>query len=379
MRAKHYKVALLALCFMALCLRAPISVLGPLESEISSYFKLSATAFGALSAMPVFIFGIFALFAPFLSVRRSITAALLFIIFGLFLRSFFGTSELFVGSFILGIGIALLNVIAPAFIKEKFTNIPRMMSIYSGVMGISVLLGVLAHYSLGFWGLKGALSCWLIFAVLAFFAYLPFLANKRYKRTRPKGLPSGLGSVLRKKGAWIIMAFLGIQSCIFYTIIAWYAAVVAASFDARVGANLTFLMQAVAMVSSFLMPQAFGKSRRKDLFVIIACSFNIFGFLFLTSSSLSLLALAGLCFSVTTGGVFGIALIFIATKARREEVLALSSMSQSLGYVLAGFGPLIFGYLKDLTGDFNAGLYLMSFLSLLLLYLAKKSENLRLI
>src|SRR5690606_24934936 len=54
-------------------------------------------------------------------------------------------------------------------------------------------------------------------------------------------------------------------------------------------------------------------------------------------------------------------LSLFALRARdAAQAAALSGMGQSLGYVLAGLGPLVFGALHDLTGDWTVPLLLVT-------------------
>jgi len=55
------------------------------------------------------------------------------------------------------------------------------------------------------------------------------------------------------------------------------------------------------------------------------------------------------------GGSFSLALTLLAVRARDAEGAGrLSGMAQSLGYIMAAFGPLLVGVLRDLFGGWQA-------------------------
>jgi CP family cyanate transporter-like MFS transporter len=54
------------------------------------------------------------------------------------------------------------------------------------------------------------------------------------------------------------------------------------------------------------------------------------------------------------GGSFGLALLFIVVRSPDSDTAnELSGMSQSVGYLLAATGPVLFGALFDWTGDWT--------------------------
>ena len=67
-------------------------------------------------------------------------------------------------------------------------------------------------------------------------------------------------------------------------------------------------------------------------------------------------------------GGFALSMAFIGFRTSNgSDVVALSGMSQSLGYVIAAFGPIGMGLVNDWLGSWNASLWVIAFLLVLLI------------
>jgi CP family cyanate transporter-like MFS transporter len=80
------------------------------------------------------------------------------------------------------------------------------------------------------------------------------------------------------------------------------------------------------------------------------------GLLVLPGLNLLWVALAGLA----GGGSLVLALSFFSLRASdAHQAAALSGMAQAVGYLLAGFGPVLFGALHDASGHWEVPLALV--------------------
>ena len=60
------------------------------------------------------------------------------------------------------------------------------------------------------------------------------------------------------------------------------------------------------------------------------------------------------------GGTFGLALLLIVLRSTdTESATELSGMAQSIGYMVAAVGPVLFGKLFDLSGDWTVPLAML--------------------
>jgi CP family cyanate transporter-like MFS transporter len=145
---------------------------------------------------------------------------------------------------------------------------------------------------------------------------------------------------------------MGFQSFLFYVTISWLPEILHSqglSMDTA-GWLLSFT-QIVGLPSSFFIPVLAGRFRSQILIAFTLSLCAIVGYVgLLLSSSLPILIVSIILIGITLGGSFPLALSYIGLRARNAHQAAeLSGMAQSIGYILAAFGPLFIGYLYDQT------------------------------
>ncbi len=113
-----------ALLIAAVNLRLTVAAVPPVLSQIRDTTGLSSAGAGLLTGLPVFCFGLAALAAPRLIRRFSmgplLTLALLTVLAGCAVRLVPSLVPLFLGTAVLGSGIAVGNVLIPGLIKRDF-------------------------------------------------------------------------------------------------------------------------------------------------------------------------------------------------------------------------------------------------------------------
>lgn len=125
---------------VAFNLRPSITSVGPLIGTIRDQLGLSNWSAGMLTSLPLIAFAVMSPLVAKLSNRftnEQVMLLGLFILFiGITLRSMTIISLLFTGTLLIGLGIAICNVLLPSVIKEKFPmQVALMTSIYSTTMG----------------------------------------------------------------------------------------------------------------------------------------------------------------------------------------------------------------------------------------------------
>src|SRR5699024_5928049 len=138
------------------------------------------------------------------------------------------TLPLFIGTAIIGIGIAIMNVLLPAVIKDKFPEkVGRMTSVYSTSMAIcaATASGVSVPLAMGAGlGWELALLSWAMIAMLGIVVWIlvvrresPSMENDAEQKS---GSPVG-GSPWKSPLAWQVTLFMGMQSFLFYVMVSW--------------------------------------------------------------------------------------------------------------------------------------------------------------
>ncbi len=377
-----YYLNLLIIIIIAFNLRAPITALGPMAEMIKRYFDISYTSIGIINSLPLFTFGFLSFFIGYFSPLRAMLGGICLIAIGELVRSYTGVNGLFLGTFILGCGIAIANVLVPSLIKQKFPdNVTKMMGIYGMMLGISSMAGIALSLPLAYaFGVKYALFFWGIFAVLALLAYYPQIKNKRFFRKKKKHFNKIY--LLKNKTAWKITLFMGTQSFLAYSLFAWLALIIKSKgFSIEASTNLILLAQIIGLPAAFLAPLLLGKIKEslKLFYILSLCFLYVLSFLVIVLSINKYGIIFGVCLmSIPWGGAFTIALYFIAYKSKNHFVAAkLSSFAQGFGYLLASTSSIIIGYLYDYFQNFYEILIFFIFVSICLClfgYLAYKSE-----
>ncbi|MER6950941.1 MFS transporter [Nonomuraea sp. NPDC000554] len=352
------------LLVVAANLRPSLTGVGPLLDRVQADLELAPAVAGLLSTLPLLAFAVISPMVPRLAAQwgpeRLLWGALVVLTLGIAVRWVPTAIGLFAGTMLIGAGIAVGNVILPSLIKRDFpTRVGLLTSAYATVMGAvaAVASGVavpISQVAPGGW--YTALGCWIVLALVAVVLWLPQLRTSRpaSEAIRRHRLP--WGSAL----AWAVTAFMGLQSLGFYVVVTWLPQVFQDSGVTAAAAGwLLFLFQAVAVVTSLAVPAALRWARDQRAVATVSS-------LVLLAGCLGLLVAPGwaLLWSVVLGLGGGaclvLALAFLGLRAQDATVAGtLSAMAQSIGYLLAAAGPVIFGLLHTVSSGWQAPIILM--------------------
>ena len=346
----------LAFLLLAANLRPALTAVGPLVGSIQKATGLSGTSVGLLNSLPLLAFAAFAPLARFgrrVGLERTVAIAMFMLLVGVLLRSGGTTWALFAGTIVLGAGIAVGNVLAPTIIKRDYPErVGSLTTVYALVLALTAAIGtglaVPFERSLpGGW--QGALAIWAVPAVpaVAMWAY----ASLRPNDPAPPIEESATANVWRSPLAWCVTAFMGLQSLCFYVVVAWFPSVIQDSgYDPAVAGLLVTEFQLVSLVAGAALPQLLAlrqDQRALAVFVSLVIFIGIVGLLLHPEWMVFWVGLSGFGCGVS----FPLALAFIGLRSSdHHQAASLSLMSQSMGYLIAAFGPLLFGLAHDLSG-----------------------------
>lgn len=368
---------MLGIIFIAANLRAPISALAPVLDAIIYQFSLSPTQGGMLTTLPLLAFAVGSPLATSLAKRvgleRSLLLALVLIAVGVSSRLINSSSGLFIGTVVIGIGIAIGNVLLPSVIKRDFpTKVAVMTSTYVLAMGIfsgsySALVLPISQYKNMGWQL--AVAGFAMITLFSIVLWLPQLAqqNKRHNAQAMKELTqTGSDSkIWHSRLAWQITILLGFNSFFTYIMYAWMPSIL---IDRGILAEQAGILHGAFQVASalpglVLIPLlARLKDQRTLTFSLaILAALGSFGLLFLPQLAMFWAVSLGFC----SGAVFILGLSFISLRTdTASQATSLSGMSQSLGYLLAASGPMVAGYLHAVFNSWSPVLWLCAAASL---------------
>ncbi|MGO4887636.1 CynX/NimT family MFS transporter [Anaerobacillus sp. MEB173] len=360
---------ILGIIFVSFNLRPSITAVGPLIGSITLDLHISNTSAGLLTTLPLLAFAIVSPIAPkigkSLGNETTIFLALIILTVGIFIRSAGFISSLFIGTALLGISIAIVNVLLPGIIKQRFPlKIGILTAVYTTSMGIMAALAsgfsipLATNMGLGW---QKSLSFWAILATLTLLVWLPQL-QKSFHRVELPIVKSVKRSIWRSAIAWQVTLFMGFQSFIFYCLIAWLPAILSSrGLDVSTGGWMLALMQFAGLPATFFVPIIAGRLSNQKGIVIAIGIFYITAFTgLLISGNTLLITLFIILIGLAQGAGISLALTLFGLRTKNGiEAANLSGMAQSIGYLLAAIGPIIIGHLFDHFLHWTPGLLVL--------------------
>ncbi|MFC6232186.1 CynX/NimT family MFS transporter [Paenibacillus allorhizosphaerae] len=369
----------LGMILIAANLRAPLTSVGPLVTTIRNALGISNTTAGMITTLPLLAFAFLSPLAPKLARRFGAPAvlfcAMILLAAGIALRSAAGAGTLLAGTVILGMAISVCNVLMPSLIKEKFPHkIGIMIGVYSVAMNLcgAIASGISVPMAgpLGL-GWKGALGIWTLPAILAVICWIPQIRGGQ-KQPAPAAKSAANASrtnLWSSALAWQVALFMGLQSLVFYVVIAWLPGILQTYGMTSDAAGWTLsVMQLALLPVSFIVPIWAGRMKSQVPLVLLTAAILLIGVCGLLLGHRSVVIVSAIFVGIGAGCSFSLAMMFFGLRTRTAQGAAeLSGMSQSVGYLLAAVGPTLFGYLHDATQGWTVPLFVLLAVGILLL------------
>lgn len=371
MNQKEKKGIFLAVMLAAVSVRITFTGVGALLSLISEEYGLSSGTAGILTTLPLFAFGACSMPVSTMCRRlgegRTLFFGIFTILLGVLIRSYGGLWGLYLGTIILGAGVAVGNVLLPAVAKGKFPGrMGDMVGLYSVAMGLSSALAIGAAVpfaKLPNMGWRNSLALGALPVVAALFSwYRERGMQLENTETLP---PRPVKEFLKQPLAWDVTLYFGITSLTFYSIISWLPTILQSSgISPTEAGGVVSMFQLVGIPTSLLAPLWAGKRTDQRLPLFLGTSISLVGLLLLiVSRSYALTLIAVILMGLSNGSNFslGLALFGFRTK-NAADAAVLSGLAQSIGYLLAATGPFVMGWLYDAIPNWSICLlYLVGF------------------
>ncbi len=357
-------VLAVALVAAAANLRLALAGVPPLAQLIVTDLHLSNAEAGALTTLPVLCMGVFAPAAHWLSTRYgaapTVFAALACLTLGSLTR--LGGAHLLAlygGTLLAGVGIAVAGTLLPRLVKSFFP--PERVGLFTGIYMLSMMGGAAGSSAaavplaglLGSW--QASLASWSLLGLVGLLAWAPLARSVWRKRAEVTSGPGGSRLPLRHPTAWFVAGYLATQSWSFYSCLAWIApSFVQLGWDRTDAGYLLAAFSATQVVSGLLAPVL--TDRVHDLRTLL-----------LPAAGLGTLGLLGLLLAPTAapwvwvgvlglgqGAAFALALVLLVRYAATPAASGrLSAMGFLVGYVVASFGPVTMGAVRDASHGFH--------------------------
>lgn len=357
------------LMMLAFNLRMIFPSLSVLLPEITHQTGMSSVTAGYLTTLPVLCLGAFAPFAPPFAQRfgieRTVLAALLLLAVGTALRGLQGLPSLFLGSALAGACIAVTNVLLPALVKRDFSrHVALMTALYTVALngGAAVAAAVTLPLAYRFddsWRLGVAVWGLPPLVMAGVWAARVLRDPVASRAGRSAG---NMRRLWRSPLAWQVTLYMGLQSSLAYSVSGWLAPILR---DRGLGGTTAGLVTSVCIfmnvVGSLALPPLIARFRDQRVLNVclsLVAGLSLLGVLFAPLSTVWFWAVVQ---GIAQGGFFAMALTLIVLRSPDPHVAAhLSSMAQTVGYLVASGAPLLIGLLKGWTGQFGAAGWLFA-------------------
>jgi len=345
---------------IATTLRVTFTGAAPLLDMIRHDYGLTTAQTGLLTTLPLLAFALISPLAAGVAgkvgMERSLFIAMLLICAGIGIRSLPSSALLFIGTAVIGCGIALGNVLLPGLIKRDFPGqVAKLTGAYSLTMGAAAALGsaMIVPLALSGAGWHGALLMLMVFPLVATLLWLP---QWRQKHTASLSGARALHNrgIWRSALAWQVTLFLGINSLIYYVIIGWLPAILLShGYSETEAGSMHGLLQLATAAPGLAVPLLLHKLKDQRGIAglsALMCAVSLAGFWFVPDQAV----LWTIVYGFGSGATMILGLTFIGLRASSaHQAAALSGMAQSVGYLLAACGPPLMGKIHDTAGDWR--------------------------
>lgn len=338
-------------------LRTPFTVLPIILGNISQGLEVEVSSLGVLTSLPLLMFTLFSPFSTQLAQKIGLehlfTYSLFFLTIGSLIR-LINLPLLYLGTLMVGASVAVINVLLPNLIQaNQPKKIGFLTTLYVTSMGIATALA--SYLAVPITQASSWKGLILLLTLLCLATFLVWLPNHRYNhRLAPQTKQKSQIKVMRNKQVWAIIIFSGFQSLIFYTVMTWLPTMsIHAGLSSHEAGLLTSILSLISIPFSMTIPSLTTSlsTRNRQLMLTLVSLAGVVGIsmLFFPINNFIYWLAIHLLIGTATSALFPYLIVNFSLKTSAPEKTAqLSGLSQTGGYILAAFGPTLFGYSFDL-------------------------------
>ncbi|HGQ9848924.1 TPA: CynX/NimT family MFS transporter [Streptococcus pneumoniae] len=338
-------------------LRTPFTVLPTILGNISQGLEVEVSSLGVLTSLPLLMFTLFSPFSTQLAQKIGLehlfTYSLFFLTIGSLIR-LINLPLLYLGTLMVGASVAVINVLLPSLIQaNQPKKIGFLTTLYVTSMGIATALA--SYLAVPITQASSWKGLILLLTLLCLATFLVWLPNHRYNhRLAPQTKQKSQIKVMRNKQVWAIIIFSGFQSLIFYTVMTWLPTMsIHAGLSSHEAGLLTSILSLISIPFSMTIPSLTTSlsTRNRQLMLTLVSLAGVVGIsmLFFPINNFIYWLAIHLLIGTATSALFPYLMVNFSLKTSAPEKTAqLSGLSQTGGYILAAFGPTLFGYSFDL-------------------------------
>jgi len=357
---------LLLVVLLALNLRPILTSIGPLLEPMRQGTGLGYQQAALLTALPVLCMGLIPLLQPWLrrwlSEHGGMLAGLAAIALACLWRLQLDSAWALIASAVVaGLGVAVVQGMMPGLVNRWFpSRLAASMGLYSAALmsggGLAAVLGpaIAAHF--GHW--QFGLGLWALPALLAMAAWVLL----RPRQLTPSLAAGSGGHWFGNRRAWLLALYFGLINGGYTSMVAWLPAYhLEHGGTAQGGGELVGLMTLFQVCGALGLPLLLRRlvDRRPGLW--LALLIQLGGFLGLLLAPASAMGLWVAMIGLGLGACFSLSLTLTLEHLRSPgEAGSLAAFVQGVGFIVTGIVPYITGWLRDVSGDFQASWTLLA-------------------
>ena len=347
----------LGIVLIGTVLRSPFTALPTILGDIAQGLGVEVSSLGILTSLPLLMFALLSAFtnrlAQKIGLEHLFTYCLLLLTVGSVIR-IFNLPLLYLGTLIIGASIAIFNVLLPSMIQaNQPQKISLLTTLYVTAMGVSTAIA--SYLSVPITQASSWKGLILVLSFLCLVTLLVWLPNHRHnhhlENQKEKQVKE---NILKSKDVWAIIIFGGLQSLLFYTSMTWLPTIaISAGLSNKDAALLASIFSLISIPFSMTVPSLTTRlsdgHRRIMLTIISIAGMMGIAMLLYPANNFLYWLVVHLLIGTACSALFPYLMVCFSLKTSSPEKTAqLSGLAQTGGYILAAFGPTLFGYSFDL-------------------------------
>lgn len=386
MKKQHSIFLLPGIIMVGVALRTPFTTLPTVLTNIASGLHVSVSSLGLLTSLPLIMFALCSSFSARLAskigLEKLFALVLALLTIGSLIR-IFNLPLLYMGTILIGASIAVLNVLLPSVIQANQPHrIGLLTTMYITSMGLSTAIAssiAVPITEASSW--KGLVLCLTAICLLAFLVWLPNTSYNHYLVSKDK---SSQGNTIWKIKSLGYYYFWWSAITTLYTCLTWLPtmAIQAGISNASAG-FLASVFNLISLPFSMTIPSLTTRlpPRYRLIMLGLISSSALIGIsmLLIQTNNFMYWLIINILIGTAVSALFPYLMVTFSMKTSSPEQTAqLSGLAQTGGYVLAAFGPALFGYSADFFRSWIPAIVILLVLTIIMiiaLFYVEKSDK----
>ncbi|GAA1415499.1 MFS transporter [Glutamicibacter uratoxydans] len=360
-------LAIATVVLMGINLRVGVVSASALFNDLQNLQGYGAFISATLPTIPVLCFAVAGSVTVWVTrkigLERAMLLAILLLTIGLSLRAVESTAMLIAGTIISMSGLAVCNVSLPSFVRKHF---PERTSLLTSTYTICMSLGAAVASAVAVpiaQQLSSPLLGLAVWAVLALIAVIPMvpIAIKSKKPAAVKAVKHhSPWPLLATRNGLLITGLFTVQALLVYSIVSWLPSMlVSRGMNSATAGLMLGILQFISIPAIALVMSIASRPRLLRTAFMIATGSSLVGFLSLPilPTNLSIISVVFLGIGFT---VFPLVMLSISRSGESVEAsAAMSTLAQTVGYLVAAAGPFVLGLLASALGGWTLPMWLL--------------------